>query len=172
MPRKIAKAPAADQTQIIAGAAVDEKFWLFLNSSTAVPCALDAHSGTVATFEIPGRTILGSHAPNIQSCDIVAHAQAALLLVAGGDRTAWRFWMEIGSMAYSPSGNVLAVGTSQVSLWEPTTAKKLGQLPEWAGGAACLAFSPDGKKLATGRGDSTVLVWDVTAFTGLAEKKP
>src|SRR5262249_20430169 len=104
-PRKIAKAPAADNTQIIAGAAVDEKFWLFLNSNTAAPCALDAHSGAVAAFEIPGLTVPGSQAPGIQSCDIVPHAQAALLMVASGDRATWPrdgnrpvyFWMDLKS---------------------------------------------------------------------------
>lgn len=104
-PRKIAKAPAAGNTQIIAGAAVDKKYWLFLNSSKAAPCALDAYSGAIVTFEIPGLRIPGSHAPGIQWCDIVPHAQAVLLMVSGGDRETWPrdgnrpvyFWMDLKS---------------------------------------------------------------------------
>jgi hypothetical protein len=104
-PRKIAKAPAAANTQIIAGAAVDEKYWLFLNSSNAAPCALDAYTGTVARFEIPGLRVPGSNAPGIQWCGIVPHAQAALLMVSGGDRATWPrdgnrpvyFWMDLKS---------------------------------------------------------------------------
>jgi hypothetical protein len=113
-PRKIAKAPAARNTQIIAGAAVDEKYWLFLNSSKAAPCALDAYSGAVATFEIPGLRVPGSHAPGIQWCDIVAHAHAVLLMVSGGDRATWPrdgnrpvyFWMDLksGKVVRFPTG--------------------------------------------------------------------
>jgi hypothetical protein len=44
-PRKLVKAPAAANTQIAGGAAVGDKFWLFLNSSKAAPCAIDAYSG-------------------------------------------------------------------------------------------------------------------------------
>jgi hypothetical protein len=108
-PRKIAKAPAAGDTQIIAGATVGEKYWLFLNSSKAEPCALDAYSGAVAKFVIPGVRLPGSHAPVIQSCEIVPHVQAALLMVSGGDRSTWPrdgnrpvyFWMNL------KSGNVV-----------------------------------------------------------------
>src|SRR5437868_4181751 len=43
-PRKLAKAPAAEHTQIVAGAVVDKRCWLFLNSTRAAPCVVDAHS--------------------------------------------------------------------------------------------------------------------------------
>jgi hypothetical protein len=104
-PRRIAKAPAAGNTDIIAGAAFDERYWLFLNSSKAAPCALDAYSGAVARFEIPGLRVPASHAPGIQWYDIVPHARAALLMVSGGDRATWPrdgnrpiyFWMDLKS---------------------------------------------------------------------------
>lgn len=113
-PRKIAQAPAADGTQIITGAAVDDKFWLFLNSRTDAPYALDVLTGAVARFEIPGLTVPGSHAPGIQSFAIVPHARAALLMVGGGDRATWPrgggrpvyFWMDLrsGKVVRFPTG--------------------------------------------------------------------
>lgn len=113
-PKKIAKAPAADHTQIVAGAAVKKKFWLFLNSGKAAPCAIDAQSGAVVTFEIPGLKVPGSQAPGIQSCDLVPHAQAAILMVSSGDRATWPrdgnrpvyFWMDLksGKVVRFPNG--------------------------------------------------------------------
>jgi hypothetical protein len=102
-PRKIARAQAAENTEIVAGAANGEKCWLFLNSSKAAPCALEANSGVVARFEIPGLRVPGSHAPVIQSCVLVPHVQAALVMVSGGDGATWPregnrpiyFWMDL-----------------------------------------------------------------------------
>jgi hypothetical protein len=51
-PKKLLKAPAADKTQIVAGAAVEKKLWLFFNSSAAGPCAVDVFSGAIVHFEI------------------------------------------------------------------------------------------------------------------------
>ena len=106
-PTRIAKAAAAKvaHTQIIAGTAVDKRLWLFLNSSKAAPCAVDALSGTVATFDIPGLKVPGSHAPGIQSYRIVPHLQAAVLMVSGGDNATWPrdgnrpvyFWLNLKS---------------------------------------------------------------------------
>lgn len=104
-PKKIAKAPAASDTQIVNGAAVDKKLWLFLNSTKATPCAVDAYGGTVARFEIPGLKVPGSRAPVIRACHIVPHAQVALLSVSGGDRATWPrdgnrpiyYWMDLKS---------------------------------------------------------------------------
>ena len=72
--RKIATAPVVEHTQIVAGAVVDSRCWLFLNSTRAAPCVVDAYSGTVVTLEIPGLKVPGSHAPGIQSSVIVPHA--------------------------------------------------------------------------------------------------
>lgn len=104
-PKKIAKIPAASDTQIVAGAAVGKSFWLFLNSSKAAPCAIDALNGTVVTFEIPDLKVPGSHAPGIGAYRIVPHLQAAVLDVSGGDRATWPrdgnrpvfFWMDLKS---------------------------------------------------------------------------
>jgi hypothetical protein len=55
----------------------------------------------------------------------------------------------------------LAEGT--VRLWDPATGEELRRLMGHRGGVCALAFSPDGKLLVSGGGDSTVLIWDMSA---------
>jgi hypothetical protein len=101
----MAKIAQAKATQIMAGAAVDKRMWLFLNSSKAAPCAVDALGGAVVTFDIPGLKVPGSQAPGIQSYRIVSHLRTATLMVAGGDPATWPrdgnrpiyFWMDLNS---------------------------------------------------------------------------
>lgn len=86
-------------------------------------------------------------------------------------------------MAFSPDGTLLATsctsrgggtrvglaprwsnpevsGDETVRLWDVTT----GQLRHtFAGGGRCVAFAPDGKRLADGGGDKLVYLWDVPA---------
>lgn len=104
-PKKIAKVTAADNTHVVTGAAVEKKLWLFLNSHKTGPCAVDALSGTVVTFEIPGLKVPGSQAAGIQSHRIIPHLQTALLMISGGDKSTWPrdgnrpvyFWMDLKS---------------------------------------------------------------------------
>jgi WD40 repeat protein len=67
----------------------------------------------------------------------------------------------ISSVAFSPDGRQLAVGSLNgiVQLWDPTNGQVLQVIK--AEGVNCLAFSPDGKRLATG-GGITVRLWDLT----------
>jgi WD40 repeat protein len=68
--------------------------------------------------------------------------------------------------AVSPDGSTLATGGDYrghaIRLWDLATGKPAGRLPGHAGGTVtALAYSRDGKLLASGGGDTTVLFWDL-----------
>jgi WD40 repeat protein len=69
------------------------------------------------------------------------------------------------SCAVSPDGKTLAISGGfrdpTVQLWDTTTGKPLNRLKGHMGAVSALAFSADGKLLATGGRDTIVLLWDV-----------
>jgi RNA polymerase sigma factor (sigma-70 family) len=69
-------------------------------------------------------------------------------------------------LAFSPDGRTLVQQGQQIIFWEVASGKERQSfLPPTSGGAPgnrqTLSFSADGTLLASGNGDSTVLIWDV-----------
>jgi RNA polymerase sigma factor (sigma-70 family) len=77
--------------------------------------------------------------------------------------------------AFSGDGRLLAVADATgARLWETASGKEVGRLrapdgtarPPGRGFARSLALSPDGRTLATGHADGTILLWDATHRDG------
>jgi RNA polymerase sigma factor (sigma-70 family) len=86
-------------------------------------------------------------------------------------------------LAFSPDGRILATaaqgrsgrsGQSDrcVHLWDAGTFKEIGQLKGHQHVIRAIAFSRDGKTLASGSDDLTCLVWDVRAFAAKTKTQP
>ncbi|HAT20192.1 MAG TPA: hypothetical protein DCS85_08560 [Verrucomicrobiales bacterium] len=77
------------------------------------------------------------------------------------------------SMAVSPDGAILALTygiddfENTVSLWDATTGEHLGTLPGHKQTIWSVAFSPDGRTLATSSADGTLRLWNVASHREL-----
>lgn len=74
-----------------------------------------------------------------------------------------------GELAYSPDGLLLAVtGSLGVWLYDAKDLTQVGLLEGHATGVTAIAFSPDGKTLASGYRDGTIRLWEVQEKKQLA----
>jgi WD40 repeat protein len=106
------------------------------------------------------------------------------LLATGGPDGTVRFWdlttdrpagpaisldASVSVLAFSPSGMTLATVTGgrtvivggTARLWNVAARRPVGSMPA-LGGVNAVAFSPDGTMLATGQGDGTASLWDIS----------
>jgi WD40 repeat protein len=67
----------------------------------------------------------------------------------------------LAAVAFSPDGRRLAAtGAGDSILWDTATALEVQSFKYHIGQVNCLAYRPDGLRLATGSADCTVVVWD------------
>ena len=83
----------------------------------------------------------------------------------------------VSSVAFSPDGNLIVSGdwydwdgylssgtwSGEIRVWDAHTGEHLKTLTGHTGGVSSVAFSPDGKTLASGRTDGTILLWDFSS---------
>ncbi|MBW4543044.1 MAG: NACHT domain-containing protein [Symplocastrum torsivum CPER-KK1] len=156
-----------------------DRVWSVAFSPDGQTLASGSDDQTVRLWEIntgQGLRILQGHANNIGS---VAFSCDSQWLASGSGDKAVRLWeantgqcwktlqghsKAVTSVAFSPNSQTLASsGDNTVRLWEVTTGHCLhvlqGHGSWWV---QCVAFSPDGKTLASGSGDQTVKLWEVS----------
>jgi WD40 repeat protein len=81
----------------------------------------------------------------------------------------------IAPLEFSPDGRLLAFGTKDgvVSVWDTAAGVERQRLKGLAGKVLCVAFSPDGQKIAAGTapagGSATIGLWDVTIGKSLVK---
>lgn len=140
-----------------------------------------SHGDSVQIWDVQTGKLLRSlkghkpHAGNFGARSAAFSADGKVLYTGGADRTI-RVW-EVATgkqlhciedagfpVALSPDGTILASGSSQhdwsVRLWDAKTFKPLCVYDGHRLGGNTLAYSPDGKTIATGGGDE-VYLWDI-----------
>ncbi|KAG8792426.1 hypothetical protein FRC12_006141 [Ceratobasidium sp. 428] len=84
----------------------------------------------------------------------------------------WHTYDLVHSVTVSPDGARVGAGCDRgVRLWDLNSEETvLGPLQEYSALVSSVAYSPDGRTIASGSRDNTVRVWDTT--TGAAANKP
>src|SRR5262249_19563796 len=78
------------------------------------------------------------------------------------DPSGW--WFRNENLAFAPDGQRLATASFRiVAIREARTGKVLGQISEHSLWSRTVAYSPDGKWLASAGDNKSVLIWDVAS---------
>jgi len=132
-------------------------------------------------FSPDGRTLaVGS------DIDYIGAPQIRFFNTAGGMRASKEpFTIPVFSLAFSADNGRLAIGPNEVAkcggceaipqpveIWDVANVKQDLSLPGFTKAVTGLAFSPDGKVLATGSDDQKIRIWDMSSGNEVHELGP
>lgn len=157
-------------SKMLAGGSRDEKIRLWAVSTGKKIATFEGHVEGVPSvaFSPDGRTLASGGADmTVRLWEVATGKNAATLRGHTNSVT---------SVEFSPDGKTLASGnsfmggetrrsavTGEIRLWDMATGKNTAILQAGAGeGFLSLAFSPDGKLLASGSERGTIRVWDLS----------
>jgi RNA polymerase sigma factor (sigma-70 family) len=131
----------------------------------------------VLVFSPDGQFIAGADRQDVRIWSVATGKE--LMRFFGQSQQSW-----ITSLAFSPSGRILAAGSQRtpekaaadsscpIYLWELVSGQEIRQIASPQGGIPALAFAPDGRILASGGADSTILLWDLAGRSPGGKQKP
>jgi len=141
--------------------------------------AAGTSEGSVLVWKMAGHSLV-ARIPAPQPVTSVAWDGADQVADSGADGTAtiWALPAPVlltgnkaASVAYSPDGSVIAVGGTNLELWNAATHALLATRAT-PGGVNGLSYSPDGRYLAAALGNGTVLVMDAATLAPVGKAFP
>jgi WD40 repeat protein len=113
-------------------------------------------------FSPDGRTLaIGDYHSVVKLWDLATLTERATLTASDDEGIR----DEVSALAFAPHDGILAVAVGRVvQLWDVASGRRTACLTGHEGKVICLAFAPDGKRLASGSYDKTMRLWDVAGY--------